>query len=184
MPFLSIAYGRGPRFISSACTAADPGQVAASRTGVPASGCQIRNFRTLLIDRRAHPATMLLRLSSVGPYSTDSAFNWQVSMVVKTHCKGRAFMGVEVNASNVRRYFPEGADVIELRLDHLLIQCGLAPAFWHGQSEIRDPRLCAWLESKNFNGRPGDGPVPLALIPSGKNCFRLQPLSLSGRPRG
>ena len=96
-------------------------------------------------------------------------------MVVKMHCKGRACTGVEVGAENVRLYFPKGADVIELHLDHLSIQCGLTPAFWEGQTEIRDPRLCAWLESKNFKGQPGEGPIPLALIPSGKNCFRLQP---------
>jgi hypothetical protein len=104
-------------------------------------------------------------------------------MVVKTQCKGHAFTGVEVGADNVRRYFPRDIDVIELHLDHLLIQCGLAPDFWHGQSEIRDPRLGAWLESKNFHGRPGQAPIPLALIPSGKNCFRLRPIC-GNRPPG
>ncbi len=98
-------------------------------------------------------------------------------MVVKTQCKGHAYTGVEVGASNVRRYFSRDINVIELHLDHLLIQCGLSPDFWLGQTEIRDPRLCAWLESKNFNGRPGDAPIPLAMIPSGKNCFRLQPIA-------
>lgn len=104
-------------------------------------------------------------------------------MVVKAQCKGREFTGVEVGAGNVRRYFPKDIEVIELHLDHLLIQCGLAPAFWRGQTEIRDPRLCAWLKSKNFHGRPGQAPIPLALIPSGKNCFRLQPLNGNGRSR-
>ena len=85
-------------------------------------------------------------------------------MVVKTQCKGHAFTGVEVGAGNVRRYFPKDIEAIELHLDHLLIQCGLPAGFWHGQTEIRDPRLCAWLESKNFNGRPGEAPVPLALV--------------------
>jgi len=97
-------------------------------------------------------------------------------MVVKTQCKGREFIGVEIGAGNVRRYFPRDANEIELRLDHLLIQLGLNADFWQGQTQICDPRLCAWLESKNFHGRPGDAPIPLALIPSGKNCFRLQPL--------
>jgi hypothetical protein len=68
-----------------------------------------------------------------------------------------------------------------LLLDHLQIQCGLAPDFWKGHTEIRDPRLCAWLESKNFHGRPGDAPIPLAMIPSGKNCFRLQPIAKNRR---
>ena len=104
-------------------------------------------------------------------------------MVVKTHCKGRDFTGVEVSAANVRRYFPRDSDVIELHLDHLLIQCGLKPDFWQGQTQICDPRLCAWLVSKNFHGRPGDAPIPLALIPFGKNCFRLQPVAAHMRPR-
>ena len=97
-------------------------------------------------------------------------------MVVKTHREGREFTGVEVGSANVTRYFPKSAKVVELLLDHLQIQCRLEPAFWHGQTQIRDPRLRAWLQSKNFHGKPGEGPVPLALIPSGKNCFRLQPV--------
>lgn len=96
-------------------------------------------------------------------------------MVVKTQCRGHAFTGVEVDAVSVRRYFPRNVDVIEIHIDHLLIRCGLAPGFWEGEPAIRDPRLCAWLESKNFHGRPGEAPVPMALIPFGKNCFRLQP---------
>jgi len=104
-------------------------------------------------------------------------------MLVKTHCKGREFTGVEVGADNVQRYFPKDTEVVELLLDHLLIQCGLAPAFWQGHTEISDPRLCAWLQSKNFHGRLGEPPIPLALIPSGKNSFRLQPAPINEHPR-
>jgi hypothetical protein len=104
-------------------------------------------------------------------------------MVVKTHCEGRELTGVEVGTGNVRRYFPRGAKVIELHLDHLLIQLGLKPDFWQGQTQINDPRLRAWLETKNFHCQPGDAPVALALIPSGKNCFRLQPVGAHPRPR-
>jgi hypothetical protein len=104
-------------------------------------------------------------------------------MVVKTYCEGREFTGVEVGAGNVRRFFPRDANVIELHLDHLLIQLGLKPDFWQGHAQICDPRLRAWLESKNFHGQPGDAPIPLALIPSGKNCFRLQPVGVHPRPR-
>jgi hypothetical protein len=96
-------------------------------------------------------------------------------MVVKTQSKGRGVTGLNVGATNVRRYFPKQIAVIELLLDHLQIQCGLAPDFWKGQPEIYDPRLCAWLESKNFHEKPGRLPTPLAMIPKGKNCFRLQP---------
>lgn len=105
-------------------------------------------------------------------------------MVVKTYNKGREVLGLEVGASNARRYFSKNASVIELELDHLRIQCGLTPEFWDGQPEIRDPRLCAWLKLKNFNGKAGDSPVPLAMIPAGPNAFRLQPISMRvQRPR-
>jgi len=104
-------------------------------------------------------------------------------MVVKTQCKGREITGVEVGTGNVRRYFPKDANVIELHLDHLLIQLGLDPDFWQGQTALCDRRLCAWLESKNFHGRPGDAPVPLALIPSGKNIYRLQPIAANGKAK-
>jgi hypothetical protein len=97
-------------------------------------------------------------------------------MVVQTQCKGRGLVGLYVGADNVRRYFPRCASEIVLHLDHLQIQCGLGEKFWDGQAEIFDPRLCAWLESKNFHQRANKTPTPLALIPSGKNCFRLQPI--------
>jgi hypothetical protein len=103
-------------------------------------------------------------------------------MVVKTNFNGREITGVEIGAGNVRRYFSKESEFVELLLDHLQIQCGLAPDFWQGQTEIRDPRLRAWLEAKNFKARPGDAPVPLALIPSGKNCFRLQTTTAHARP--
>jgi hypothetical protein len=104
-------------------------------------------------------------------------------MVVKTSLNGREITGVEIGAGDVKRYFSRESAVIELLLDHLQIQCGLSPGFWQGQTEIRDPRLRAWLEAKNFKAQPGDAPVPLALIPSGKNCFRLQATAAHVRPR-
>lgn len=107
----------------------------------------------------------------------------QTSMVVKTQNKGREVVGLQVGASNARRYFPKDASVIELQLDHLQISCGLKPEFWDGEAEIRDPRLCAWLELKNFHGKVGETPAPLAMIPSGKNSFRLQPLALRAHAR-
>lgn len=96
-------------------------------------------------------------------------------MVVKTQCKGRACTGVSVGDNDVRRYFPQQTESIDLELDHLLIRCGMSPGFWNGNSEISDPRLCAWLESKNFlHWKAGEPPVALAMIPSGKNVFRLK----------
>jgi hypothetical protein len=102
-------------------------------------------------------------------------------MVVKTQSKGRGLTGLHVGISNARRYFPRHIAFIELQLDHLQIRCSLEPDFWKGQPEIYDPRLCAWLESKNFHGKPNRTPIPLALIPSGNNSFKLQPFSLNGQ---
>lgn len=99
-------------------------------------------------------------------------------MVVKTRSKGRGATGLHVGATNVRRYFPGSTEVIELQLDHLQIQCELDPDFWRDQPEINDPRLCAWLEWKHLHGKPNRIPVPLAMIPAGKNSFRLQPVAL------
>jgi len=99
-------------------------------------------------------------------------------MVVRTQSKGCAITGLQVGANNVRRYFSKDKAVIELQLDHLRIQCWLRPEFWLDQPEISDPRLGAWLESKNFHERPSRDPVPLAMIPNGNNSFQLRPISL------
>lgn len=104
-------------------------------------------------------------------------------MLVKTQFKGRACTGVTIGVGNVRRHFPKEIDVIELALDDLRIQCGLAPEFWDGEAQISDWRLCAWLELKNSHGLPGHPPIPLALIPCGNNCFRLRPAQPHARPR-
>jgi hypothetical protein len=99
-------------------------------------------------------------------------------MVVTTQSKGNAIKGLQIGAENVRRYFPRDTLVVELQLDHLQIQCHLHPGFWLDQPVIHDPRLAAWLESKHFHGRPNRSPIPLALIPSGKNTFLLRPIGL------
>ena len=100
-------------------------------------------------------------------------------MVVKTQFKGGEVTGLHVGARNVRRYFPKGIHVIELQLDHLQIQCGLSPEFWHGQPEIHDPRLCDWLGFKVCFCRDGhENKVKLAMMPAGENRFRLRPTPL------
>jgi hypothetical protein len=104
-------------------------------------------------------------------------------MVVKTRSIGHGQTGLHVGANNVRRYFPKDASVIELELDHLQIQCGLGPNFWQDQPEINDPRLALWLESKHLKGKSNQSSVLLAMIPSGKNAFRLQPVSPAAQVR-
>jgi hypothetical protein len=98
-------------------------------------------------------------------------------MVVRTHCDGREAV-LYIGARNAQRNFPKDMKDIELVLGHLHIHCELPPEFWHGQPEIRDPRLCAWLESKIFHGRARRTPVPLVMLPAGKNSFRLQTIKL------
>ena len=104
-------------------------------------------------------------------------------MVVRTQSRGLTVTGLHVGINNVRRYFSKRISVIELHLDHLLIQCGLSPAFWRGRPEIRDPRLCAWLEAKNFRGNSNRTPLPMAMIPTGENSFRLQIISLTAHSK-
>jgi hypothetical protein len=101
-------------------------------------------------------------------------------MVVKTQSKGRGITGLHVGVTNVRRYFSFSKEmsVVDLELDHLQIQCGLGPGFWQDEPEIYDPRLCAWLECKHFHARPDRTPVPLVMIPAGKNSFKLRPVRL------
>jgi hypothetical protein len=104
-------------------------------------------------------------------------------MVVKTQSKGRGITGLHVGVNNVRRYFPKHIASIELQLDHLQIECGLKPNFWQGEPEIFDPRLCAWLESRHMHTQPDRTPIPLAMIPEGKNSFRLRPVYLNREAR-
>ena len=104
-------------------------------------------------------------------------------MVVKTHSKSRGMTGLDVGVTNVERYFSPGTRAIELQLGHLEIQCELSPEFWQGRPEIYDPRLCAWLEAKQWCGGIGQGPISLSLIPSGKNSFRLGPAPTHAKPK-
>ncbi len=101
-------------------------------------------------------------------------------MVVRTQGKGRAATGLHIGVGNARRYFPKDVTVIELQLDHLRIQCGLSPDFWDGRAEIHDPRLSAWLELKHFHEKAGQMPILLAMIPSGKNSFKLEIAHVNG----
>lgn len=105
-------------------------------------------------------------------------------MVVKTQLKGSEVTGLHVGARNVRKYFPKDVVVIELQLDHLQIQCGLSPRFWHGEPEIHDPRLCEWLDFKVVHHTNGPKHVRLAMIPAGKNVFTLRSSTLKSDGMG
>jgi hypothetical protein len=99
-------------------------------------------------------------------------------MVVTSQCRGRRVIGILVGENNVQRFFPMHITAIELQLDHLRIECGLGPNFWKDKPEISDPRLGLWLESKDRNGNGRRVPIPLAMIPSGRNSFIVGPAQL------
>ena len=98
-------------------------------------------------------------------------------MVVRTQCNGHEVIGLVVGAYNARRYFRRDASAIELELDHLRIECGLSPEFWNGQGEIHDRRLCAWLQVKQNSTKSNRTPLPLDMVPSGQNSFKIGPVS-------
>jgi hypothetical protein len=104
-------------------------------------------------------------------------------MVVTSLCSGHRVTGLYVGAYNVRRYFPKRVSTIELQLDHLRIACGLEPDFWNGHPEIHDPRLCLWLESKQFQRKESRSPMLLAMMPAGEHSFTLGPMLHRNPPR-
>lgn len=96
-------------------------------------------------------------------------------MLVKAQYKGHSVTALCVGRRNARRYLPRSIQTIEFELDHLRIECGLPPEFWNGEAEIRDLRLCSWLESKHHPGRPSHSNVTLAMTSTGENLFKLIP---------
>lgn len=99
-------------------------------------------------------------------------------MVVRTECKGRKVTGIYIGVRNARRNFPRRAAAVEFELGDLRIGCQLNPEFWRGQPRICDSRLCEWLEFKLYHERKHITPLPLALVQSGRNAFRLRPVNL------
>lgn len=99
-------------------------------------------------------------------------------MVVRTECKGRRVTGIYIGARNARRNFPRESAAVEFELGHLRIGCELGPGFWRDQPRICDSRLCDWLEFKLYRERKHVTPLPLALVHSGRNAYRLRPVIL------
>lgn len=92
-------------------------------------------------------------------------------MLVRVQNNGHMITGLRIGTSNVRRHFRSHLNAIELELDHLRIRCELNAGFWHGQSEISDPRLCAWLEEKYFwHALPST--ISAEMVPTG-DSYRL-----------
>lgn len=96
-------------------------------------------------------------------------------MMVRALRAGRESAGLHVGVCNVRRYFPKHVDAVELHLDHLRIECGLPEDFWIDRPEIHDARLSQWLKAKNLIAKSFGSAIPIAMIPSGENSFKLEP---------
>jgi hypothetical protein len=103
-------------------------------------------------------------------------------MIVKMQNRGRTVTGLQIGPRNVRRYFREKVQSVELELGDLRIECELKPGFWRNHPEITDPRLCAWLEAKNARREPRHAPGRVAMFPGGNGSFRLQ--LVRSRPDG
>ena len=99
-------------------------------------------------------------------------------MVVRTLGSGRDCSGLYIGEQNAKRHFPRERQHVELHLGHLHIYCDLPAEFWDGRPEISDPRLGTWLSSRVFHGKSSRAPVPIEMIPAGKNCYRIVPFSV------
>ncbi|MGD0912620.1 MAG: hypothetical protein ABR928_12035 [Terracidiphilus sp.] len=93
-------------------------------------------------------------------------------MVVQIKRSGRSVTGLHIGSSNVRRYFPKGRQSVDLELGHLLIRCKLQPDFWNNEPQIQDPRLSAWLEAKEPEGKTRR--MHMTLVPVAGESFRLE----------
>lgn len=99
-------------------------------------------------------------------------------MMVRTECTRRKVTGIYIGSRNVRRNFPRRAAAIEFELGHLRIGCKLEEAFWRDQPRIRDSRLCEWLEFKLYRERKYMTPLPLVLVQSGRNAYKVRQVNL------
>jgi hypothetical protein len=104
-------------------------------------------------------------------------------LIVRAHYCGHRVASLYVGASNVRRYFSRRLRFVELQLDNLRILCGLPEHFWQDKPEIEDARLCVWLETRHPQPDPFQREIPLALIPAGKNSFKITALDQMAHAR-
>jgi hypothetical protein len=95
-------------------------------------------------------------------------------MVVQIQRSGRSVTGLHIGSGNVRRYFPKSQQSVDLEIGHLLIRCKLQPDFWLNQPQISDPRLSAWLEAKEPEGKTHVGRLQMSLVPVKGKSFRLE----------
>jgi len=98
-------------------------------------------------------------------------------MVVYTRAKVDGVTSLQIGGGNVKEYFSPDVRMIELELDQVRILCPVEPTLSEDRPEIHDRRLSCWLQAKCSTGKLAMRTSPIALIPSGENVFRLEPMS-------
>lgn len=94
-------------------------------------------------------------------------------MVVTLIYSGLRIVGLQVGASNAKRFFPANSTAIELHLDHLTILCPITARFWEDRAILNDPRLCGWLETKFHNKKSPQTVSHVEMVPAGPGAFRI-----------
>lgn len=95
-------------------------------------------------------------------------------MVVQIQRNGRSVTGLHIGSGNVRRHFPKGQQSVDLEIGHLQICCKLQPDFWRNEPQISDPRLTAWLESKEPEDKTRRARTQMSLVLVEGESFRLE----------
>lgn len=133
-----------------------------------------------LVDRanRNSLAHGILTIFRTHTLHTQAPRRWK--MVVRTQDRRPGHsgaVGLHIGTLNAQQYFARDLQHIELELDHLRIACTLDASFWQDRPEIHDQRLSCWLESKRTSGKLAMQAAPVAMIPCGRDSFRLQMMS-------
>ncbi len=118
---------------------------------------------------RAATAAHLLRL---GSFNDSFALIGSVGIWwSKRNARGATCTGVEVGATTFAAIFPRDSQVIELATRSSADPAAASVPI-SGRATRRFPiRACAHGSNRRtLTGRPGEAPIPLALIPSGKNA--------------
>lgn len=81
--------------------------------------------------------------------------------------------GICVGTPNVREYFNQDWDHIEVEIDGEFYRFNLSPRFWTTCPEFRGGPIPNWLASQGLVPWPKENPPAFELIPLEKNKFRL-----------
>ena len=86
--------------------------------------------------------------------------------------------GLHVGASNVRRYFPRNARLSSCIWIISRYSVGSGLTFRRTSPRFSTRDLCM-VGVQDYHTRADHAPIPLAMIPAGKNSFRIRPVSFN-----